>query len=135
MATKKNMGGKVAMGAGALAVAAAAAAAGYYFYASKDAKKNRKIAAKWASGLQKEAVKQAKKIGAASQADVMKAVSAATAAYEGVKSIDTKQLAHAAKELKDNWKEIVVEVGSSGGKKAAKKSAKKSARRAIKRAK
>lgn len=127
MATKKKMGGKVALGAGALAAAAAAAAAGYYFYASKDAKKHRKIAAKWAGGLKKEAVKQAKKVGAMSRADVMKAVSAATAAYEGVKSIDAKELSRAAKELKDNWQEIVSEVG---GKKKAKKTAKKTAKRA-----
>lgn len=133
MATKKKMGGKVAMGAGALAAAAAAAAAGYYFYASKDAKKHRKIAVKWAGGLKKEAVKQAKKVGAMSRADVSKAVAAAAAAYEGVKSIDTKELARAAKELKDNWQEIVVEVGATAGKK--KKSIKKAVKKAVKRSK
>lgn len=125
MATKKKMGGKVALGAGALAAAAAAAAAGYYFYASKDAKQHRKIAAKWASSLKKDAVQHAKKLGAMSKADVMKAVSAATAAYQGAKSIDTKELMRAAKELKDNWKEIVMEAGISGTKKAVKKAAKK----------
>lgn len=122
---KRRTGRKVAIAGGALAAAAAVAAAGYYFYASKHATKHRKIAVKWAGGLKRDAIKQAKRVGAMSRADVSKAVAAATAAYEGVKSIDTKQLARAVKELKDNWKEIVVEAGGGGKKKTTKKAKKK----------
>ena len=45
--TKLSTAAKVEIGAGLLA----AAAAGYYFYASKDAEKHRKIAQKWATDL------------------------------------------------------------------------------------
>lgn len=129
MATKKRIGGKVAMGAGALAAAAAVAAAGYYFYASKDAKKHRKIAATWAGGLKKDVVKQAKKVKAMGKEDIMKAVDAATSAYKSARSIDTKELARAAKELKNNWREIVMEAGTAGMKMASKKTAKKTTKK------
>ena len=122
MVTKKQAG----MGAGALATAAAVAAAGYYFYASKDAKKNRKLAAKWADGMKKKTLVQVKKMEGMSRADVLAAIDTAAAAYENVRSVDVKELARAAKELKNNWREIVLEVGAK--KPAAKKAAKKTAK-------
>ena len=64
--SKTNKGVLAAeIGAGILA-AAAAAGTGYYFYTSDSAKKNRKIAAKWAGELKRDVIKRAKAMQAAS---------------------------------------------------------------------
>src|SRR5665213_4115924 len=100
MATKKKTSnGMLAaeIGAGALA-AAAAAGAGYYFYASKDAKKNRKIAAKWADKLQKEVVREAKSLKTLDYATVAAIVDEASSAYKTVQGVDRKDLLRAAQE-------------------------------------
>ena len=137
MATKKqaskNTGKKVGLGMGALAAAAAGVAAGYYFYASKDAKQNRKIAAKWANDMKKDVVKRAKNVEKLNQAQLAKIVDSAAAAYETVKSVDSKSLAKAAKELKSNWKEISKEVAPLIKKEVV--ATKKVARKAVKTAK
>lgn len=135
MMDKKQVG----IGAGALAAAAAAAAAGYYFYASKDAPKHRRIATRWASGLKREALREVKRLKQLDRAQVMSAIDAATAAYETARSVDPKELMRAARELKNNWRDVVTEAtgGStrrpakkSAPKRATKKAAKKRARRA-----
>lgn len=104
--TKKKSGS----GLGVLAAAAAgAAAAGYYFYASKDAGKNRKIAAKWAVDLKTEVVKQAKKVKDIDQKQLGLIVATAAQKFENIKNIERRDVATAAKELKANWKEVIGE--------------------------
>lgn len=124
---KKNSNTKTAagVGAGVLAAGAAMAAAGYYFYASKDAKQHRKIAAKWAGNLKNDVVKQAKKVQNIDKAQLAAIVDKAAAAYETVRSVDKNDLQKAAKELKSNWQELAAELAS--GMKQAKKTAKKTA--------
>ncbi len=123
---------QVSIGAGALA-AAAAAAAGYYFYASKDAKQHRKVAAKWAGGLKRDVLREAKKLKTMDRAKVVAAIETAVSAYEDVRSVNSKELVRAAKELKNNWREIALEAGVKTARKAAPKgrtrAAKKTARR------
>lgn len=116
---------------GAIAAAAASAAAGYYFYASKDAKKHRRIVAKWATDMKRDVVKEAKKLKNIDRAQIAGIIDEAAAAYESAKRIDRKELARAAKELKNNWREIATELAGSSRptKKAAPKKARKRARR------
>jgi hypothetical protein len=148
MATKKKSNGRgmlaAEIGAGALA-AAAAAGAGYYFYASSDAKKHRKIAAKWADKLQKEVVREAKSLKTLDARTVAGIVDEAVSAYATAKSIDRAELKRAAQELKSNWQRIAVAKApraaealrtlASKGKAKAKKTVKKSATKAAKRRK
>lgn len=127
MVNKKRVG----LGAGALA--AAALAAGYYFYASKDAPKHRRVAARWAGGLKKEALQEIKQLKKMDRAQVMKAIDAATAAYETARTVDRTDVLRAATELKNNWREIVSEAigtGAATAKKAASKPTKSSKKRA-----
>ncbi len=128
---KKNTKIAAEVGAG-IAVAAAAAAAGYYFYGSKDAKQHRKIAAKWATDMKKDVIKEAKKLKNVDAKTIGKVVDSAAAAYYGVQNIDRKDLARAAKELKANWELVRKEAGH-----AAKKlsSAKKTAKKVVSKAK
>jgi hypothetical protein len=134
MATKKvqKKGGK-GLAIGALAAgAAAAAAAGYFFYASPDAKKNRKIAVKWAGDMKKDVVREAKKLKNIDKAQLASIVDEAAAAYTSVKNVDKKDIVKAAKELKANWKMLAAELPRVSVKKAAKSVAKKAAKSARK---
>ncbi len=121
MATKKKtgtgMGVKSAVGI--IAAAAAASAAGYYFYASKDASKNRKIAAKWANDMKKEVIKKAKQVKALDSKAMAVIVDEAASAYHKIRSIDKADIANASAELKKNWQSIAKELGTATG--AAKK--------------
>jgi len=98
-----------ALAAGAVAAGAAAAAAGYYFYASKGARENRRIAARWATKLKNDVLAQAKKAQNLDRATILRIVDEAAAAYATVRSVDPKQLERAAGELKSNWKLLVEE--------------------------
>ena len=117
MATKqtKNATAAVAAGAGLLA----AAAAGYYFYGDKNAKKHRQAASKWAKGMKNEVVKEAKHMKKLDQKTMARVVDRAAAVYQGVRSVDRKDLRAAANELKRNWREVKAEV--TGGRAPAKK--------------
>jgi uncharacterized protein HemX len=134
MAKKVSTSGssKAGLGLAALAAAGAAAAAGYYFYASENAPKNRKIAAKWAGDMKRDVVKEAKKLQKIDKAAVMKIVNQAQAAYaKNGPKIDKEALLKAASELKKHWDEIrdeaapVVKSAKKAVKKAVKKVAKK----------
>lgn len=121
------------IGAGVAAVAALAGA-GYYFYASKDAKKHRQAASKWATGLKREVVKQAKKLEKLDARSVARIVDDAAMAYEDVKSLKKEDLRAAMKELKANWKLVAGEAAGtakSAAKKAVKKAAKRSAKKRL----
>ncbi|MEO6536586.1 MAG: hypothetical protein ABIT47_02765 [Candidatus Paceibacterota bacterium] len=126
------------VGAGVLA-AAAAAGAGYYFYGDKNAKKHRASASKWAKDMKNDVVKEAKKVKKLDQKAIATIVDRASAAYSTVRSIDKKNLASAATELKKNWKEVQREIASAGksATKSVKKtvaSAKKSVKKVVKKA-
>jgi hypothetical protein len=127
---------RVGVGLGVAAAAAAGIAAGYYFYASEDAKKNRRIAAKWASDFKSDIVKQAKKVEHLDRAQMMKIINGAIATYETVRTIDKSDLDRAARELKNNWQLLAADVPRTAKKAATaakkkvtakKSSAKKSA--------
>lgn len=95
--------GKTAMKVGAgLVAAGAAAAAGYYFYGSKGAKKHRKIAAKWATDMQKEVIREAKKLKKMGPKEYAALVDRVAATYQSVRSIQPADLKRAANELKAN---------------------------------
>lgn len=127
---KTTKGTNLKVGAGVIAAGAAAAAAGYYFYASKNAKQNRKVAAKWAGNLKQDVLKQAKKLQDIDKRQVADIIDTAASAYTSVKNIDRKDLEKAAKELKANWQELVGEL--QGGKKTAVRSVKKAVKKAKK---
>jgi hypothetical protein len=124
---------KAAAGLAAAAAAAGAAAAGYYFYASKDAKSNRKNAAKWARDMKDDVVKQAKKVQDIDRAQLLKIIDGAAATYETVRTIDRKDLTNAARELKNNWQLLSEEVVGRGKRMMA--GAPKTAKKAVKKVK
>ena len=130
---KNTISKEQAAGLGALAATVAtagAAAVGYYFYASKDAAKHRKVAAKWAVNLKNDVVKQARKIKAFDQKMLAAVIAEAGKKYEAIQSIDKKELAKAVKELKTNWQHLAAELQKGAKKTVA--SAKKSATKTVK---
>lgn len=116
MAKKKtNMGLKIGVGA------LAAVGVGYYFYASNNAKKHRKIAAKWAAGLKNDVMKRARVVKNLDRKGLAEIVDQAAQAYHKMRKIDKKDLVKAVGELKSNWNEIEKELGrvaAYSGKKA-----------------
>ena len=136
MAKKKSNSGILAAEIGAGVLAAAAAGAGYYFYGAKGAKKHRHAASKWAVGMKKEVVKEAKKVKKLDQKAMTAIIDSAAIAYKGARNVSSTDIAQAAKELKQNWKVIAAELSTAGKQagSAAKKAAKtatSSARRAV----
>ncbi len=99
--TKKTSAQIVAgVGAGLAAVGAA----GYYFYASSRAKSHRKIAARWATTMKNEVVRDVKKLKDQITAqDIALIVDSVAKAYEGTRSKTTTAVKRAAAELKRNW--------------------------------
>lgn len=126
----------VEIGAGVLAAVAAAGAAGYYFYGSKDAKKHRSATAKWATGLKKDVIREAKKLKKLDEAAMAAIVDNAAKAYKGMQNVTPADLKAAVSELKGNWAEVRKELSRTGvakkspAKKAAKKAVKKVAKKA-----
>ncbi|HEY4488486.1 MAG TPA: hypothetical protein VJB97_03130 [Candidatus Paceibacterota bacterium] len=108
---------------------AAVAAAGYYFYASKNAAKHRKVAARWAEGFKKEAQKHVKKLDRIDSAAIARAVDKAAIAYGSLRTIDKKALAVAARELKKNWRAFASEA-SKAGRRVVRTKAKRASKRA-----
>lgn len=132
---KGSSASKAGLGLAALAAAGAAAAAGYYFYASENAPKNRKIAAKWAADMKRDVVKEAQKLKRIDKAAVMKLVNQAQAAYaKNGPKIDKEALLKAASELKKHWDEIRDEADTAvhSVKKTVTKTAKKAAKKIAK---
>ena len=124
---------KKSIGAGMLA--AAGLAAGYYFYASENAKKHRKIAAKWATSLKGDVVREAKKLQHIHRKDLVTIIDTASRAYEGLRDLDRSEIERAAKELKRNWQKLAGEVKKGGASMArTAKRAGKSGKDALKRA-
>jgi hypothetical protein len=126
MANKKSGSSHVSR---AILVAAAGISAGYYFYASENAKKNRKIAAKWAGNLKDRVVKEAKKHGTLDKKTLAKIVNATTKTYAKMPKLDPKKLSDAAEELKTHWQKIARELKTSPKAKRAVKAARKVAKK------
>jgi hypothetical protein len=91
----------LAAGAGA-----AAAAAGYYFYFHKNAQKNRQAAGKWATDFKEDVMRQAEQVKNIDKASLVGIVDGVAKAYEGIRSLDRKDLLRAADELKGNWQKL-----------------------------
>lgn len=118
-----------------MVAAAALAAVGYYFYASKNAKKNRQVAAKWAVDMKRDVVKRAKGLKNVDRAAVAAIVEQSARAYKGIRGLDRGEVERAAKELKKNWQKIAAELKKGGAsvRGAAKRVAKRG-KAAVKRA-
>lgn len=103
----KTTAGKIAaeVGAGILA-AGAAAATGYYFYGSKEAKKHRKIAAKWATDMKKDILKEAKRLEGASPKAIAAMVDSVAKTYQSAHAVNAADMRRAVSELKANWEMV-----------------------------
>jgi MetJ family transcriptional regulator, methionine regulon repressor len=125
---------KVAVGMSLGLAAAAAAGAGYYFYGSKHAGANRKKAAKWTADLEADVVKAAKKLKKLDQKAYATIVDEASKAYGSMTSVSARDLDAAARELKQNWKNVERELSRTMKSKgtAAKKAVKKTAKKVVK---
>ena len=98
----------------AAAAAAGAAAAGYYFYASKNAKNNRQVTARWAVDFKNDVVRRAKGMKDLDRAAMMGIIDSVTHAYGSVRNLDRKDLMRAANELKANWQKLSSEFKKTG---------------------
>lgn len=88
------------------AAGAAAVAAGYYFYAHKNARKNRDAATKWATDFKEDVLRQAKQVKNIDKAALVGIIDGVSSAYEGIRNLDRKDLKRASDELKDNWEKL-----------------------------
>ncbi len=120
---------KVGLGLLAGAATAAGVAAGYYFYASKNAKKHRQVASKWAVNLKKDVIKQAKKVSNIDRDTLAGIIDKASETYQNVRDVGPTELSRATKELKNNWKELVGELASDS--KRVKSAVKKTVRKSV----
>jgi hypothetical protein len=102
--TNKRTKAAIGVGAGLIA---AGAAAGYYFFASKGAKKNRKIVASWATKMKRDTEKEVKSLGKMEKSAVTKVINKVSTAYKGLEGIKMKDLSAAVSELKKNWQKLV----------------------------
>lgn len=122
---KANMSGKKTVAGVAAVAAAGMAAVGYYFYASKDASKKRKIAAKWARDLKQDVAKEVKKIKQVDRKVVASVVDGVVKTYKGIRTLDRHEVERAARELKSNWEMLAKEFNKQPVVKSAKKTVKK----------
>lgn len=99
---KKPTGKIIAeIGAG-LAAVGATAATGYYFYGSNDAKKHRKLAVKWVNDMQKEVLKEAKRLKSVTPEAFADVVDRVAKTYQDVRMLSAVEVKRAVKELKEN---------------------------------
>lgn len=84
-------------------IAAAAAAGAYYLYGTQDGAKARKKMGSWAMKLKKEVIKETQKLEKVGQADYNKIVLRLKKKYDGVKSIDPKEMNAVVADLKKHW--------------------------------
>jgi hypothetical protein len=117
---KKTAAEKVAVGAGVAALVAAAAGT-YFFYGSKDAKKNRATAKAWSHKAKNEVIKELKKASATTEKSYHATVKDVAARYQKLQKLDPKEVAVFVSELKSHWKNISKELKSGAKKPAPKK--------------
>lgn len=101
----------------------AAAAGAYFIHGNKAAQKKIKQVKGWALKAKGEVLERIEKIKEIDENLYHQAIDAVMKKYEGVKSVDTSELAAVAKELKSHWKNIKRELNT--GKKVAKKTVSK----------
>jgi len=112
--TTKTHTGRVATEVGiGLAAVGAAAALGYYFYGSDKAHRHRKIAAKWATDMKKEVVREVKTLKENNPEAFAMIVDRVSREYRDIAGIDETELKRATRELKMNWKLVKREAGST----------------------
>lgn len=116
MATKNQKKAAVGIAAGL----AAAAAAGYYFYGSKNAKKHRSAAIRWASDMKKDVIRQARGLKNMTAEEYASVVENVAATYRDAKNIDREDVARAAQELISNWDKVKKELRTAANKGEAK---------------
>jgi hypothetical protein len=117
---KKSHAGEVAAGVGL----AAAAAGVYYLFKTKSGAKARASAARWASGLQKDVLKELKNVTAAGEKEYKKVIHDVAERYEKLKGIDSKDLASLVRDLEGHWSAVRKEF--TAGAQAVKKTVNKS---------
>jgi hypothetical protein len=97
----------------------AAAAGAYFIHGNKAAQKKIKQVKGWALKAKGEVLERIEKIKEIDENLYQQAIDAVMKKYEGVKSVDTTELATVGKELKSQWRNIKREL--SAGKKVVKK--------------
>lgn len=112
---KSGSGASIAIIGGLVAAAAGA----YFIHGNKAAQKKIKQVKGWALKAKGEVLERIEKIKEIDENLYQQAIDAVMKKYEGVKSVDTTELAAVAKELKSQWKNIKREL--SAGKKVVKK--------------
>jgi len=121
MKKKKGMskGSKEAIGLGVAAIAAAAAGA-YYFYGSKDAKKNRKTVKSWMLHAKAEVMSEIEKMKVVNEGAYKEAVAKVIKKYKAMKGMDRAELAALVATLQGHWKDIRREIEKAGKKSKSK---------------
>jgi enoyl-[acyl-carrier-protein] reductase (NADH) len=104
---KKSQKQALAVGAGVAALAAAAGAA--YMLTGKNAK-NRKKVATWAKNMEKDVLKELKKVKQNSQSAYNQAVDTVVKNYKAAKKVKAPELAAVASDLKSHWDVIRMEL-------------------------
>ena len=90
--------------------AAGAAAAGYYFYASKDAQRNRRIVAQWATDFKEDVVRQVREMEHIDRQAIIGIIDGVSRAYGKMRGMNRADLREAAEELKKNWQRLSTEL-------------------------
>lgn len=106
---KNNKAGLAVGIAAAVTGLAAAGAASYYFLGDKNAEKHRRKAAKWAKDLQKDVLKNAKKLKKIDEQALRTVVDESMKAYKTLKDVSTDDVEKAAAELKSGWEHLAKE--------------------------
>ena len=100
-------------GVGIVAVGAALAA-GYYFYMSKNAKKNRKMVEGWAVSLKDEVMEKAKTIkDSLNKESLVNIIDEVAENYYTAKNVTKEDVTALVNELKQNWSKVVEELKNS----------------------
>lgn len=106
---KNNKAGLAVGIAAAVTGLAAAGAASYYFLGDKNAEKHRRKAAKWAKDMQKDVIKNAKKLKKIDEQALRTVVDESMKAYKTLKDVSTEDVEKAAAELKSGWEHLAKE--------------------------
>lgn len=107
----KNNKARLAVGiAAAVTGLAAAGAASYYFLGDKNAEKHRQKAARWAKDMQKDVIKNAKKLKKIDEQALRAVVDESMKAYKTLKDVSAEDVEKAAAELKSGWEHLAKEV-------------------------
>ena len=95
--------------------AAGAAAAGYYFYASKNAARNRKVASRWATDFKDDVMNQARELEHIDRATLIGIIDGVARAYGKMRGMNVADLRDAADELKEHWQRLSAELNRGNG--------------------